>query len=152
LSSMGNYSCRWTNAPEDHGKWWSPGDRTSFDRLLGESDWDRLFLEPGCEGLVAGQILVQWEYNEYSICGTLGSYGVKILNNHDGTASFEVYNPTSLESFVRLPFHWMPTLLGKPEREETSPNWLCDEGCGGNVYQRFRWTEDIPPGVCGGCP
>ena len=139
------------NNPADHGEWYSPGDATPMDRLLGESDWDRVFLEGKCEGVVAGQILLQIEYNEASVCGTLGSYAVKILNNQDGTATFEVYNPTSWQSFLRPPFEWMPT-LGRPGREETSPNWLCDEGCGGNVYQRFRWTEDIPLGVCGGCP
>ncbi|RLC74684.1 MAG: hypothetical protein DRJ03_31515, partial [Chloroflexi bacterium] len=140
------------NNPDDHGKWYSPGDNTALDRLVGESDLDRLFLEFKCEGVVGVQIIFQTEYNQASICGTLGSYAVKITNNHDGTANFEVYNPTSRESFLRPPFDWMPT-LGRPEREETSPNWFCPEmGCGGNMYQYFHWTEDIPPGVCGGCP
>ena len=139
------------NNPNDRGKWYRPGDKTLMDLLLGESDWDRVFLELACEGVVASQILWQTEFNKASICGTLGSYAVKILNNYDGTVTFEVYNPTTRESFLRPPFDWMPT-LGRPSREETPSIWFSEEGWGGRMYQKFRWTEDIPPGVCDGCP
>jgi len=137
--------------PDSHGEWYQPGDNTPLDRLLGESDLDRVYLQFSCEGRLAWQMAFNIDYNEGSVCGALGSYAVKIINNNDGTASFEVYNPTSWESFLRPPFEWMPT-LGRPEREQTSPNWFCQEGCGGNVSQRFRWTEIILPGLCGYCP
>ena len=137
-----------------------------------EGDLERALAEVRSHGQVGYETLVGIEDSERTINGTLGSYRVTITNNGDGTASFEVYNPTSWESFLRLPFaveaedvdslgkavlfviyrSWKALMPEAKERTETDPNLLCDEGCGGNLDQYFSWTEDIPLGVCCGSP
>jgi RHS repeat-associated protein len=77
-----------------------------------------------------------------TIEGTIGSYKIEISNNQDGTAKFNVENIAS----------WQSGSFGTIEnksRDETDPNWLCDQGCGGNLEQKFEWNETIDIERCG---
>jgi hypothetical protein len=131
---------------------------------------EALWTEIHSHMLVGWEMLMGIEDREQTINGTIGSYSVRIMNNHDGTATFQVYNQTSWRSFLRPPFNlkeedmkhpiekavfavyeWWTDLTKPRSRSETRGNCICDEGCGGNLDQYYRWVERIPRGVCG-CP
>jgi RHS repeat-associated protein len=112
-----------------------------YDAAKGKEGWAVVPIAASAHLRVFAEIVFQIPDSEATIEGAIGSYNMMIGNNGNGTATFWIWNTTSWESGTF-------GLIGNQTRDATGPNWLSENGLGGNLTQNFLWDEPIDLSLC----